>query len=208
MSGTRRRVATDLIATEVAWHDYRKRAGIWALASTALLVLGLGFGPGAPEGPAEDLAVGAVGVAIVMCPVGFGALVLSRRMRRTLASRPWQACSAVAVPRSLHAATVVLTDPVSGNRWPLKVVAVQQRYGLADPGPAGELWWAGEPGRAGVLAPPGGEHLIWAKPVRGKRTRLPRPAGRGAGARGPPETAAAAARGRRLRGSHHRKGPQ
>jgi hypothetical protein len=165
------KAAGDLAATVDGFHAYRRRAGIWASAGTALFAAGVLLGGFVPTDVFDDLAAGAIGLSTVMGSVGFGALVLARRMRRVLTTAPWRACAAVAVPRTLHAATVVLTDPVSGDAWPLKVVAVRQRYGLADPGPVGVLWWSGAPGRAGVLAPPGGEHLIWAKPVRGRLTR-------------------------------------
>jgi hypothetical protein len=164
-------VATDRERTAEALERYRRRAAVAATAGTGLIVVAIVLGVGGFAGT-ESLAPGAVGLGLALVCVGLGALVLSRRMRRTLSAYPWRTCAAVPVPRSLHAATVVLADPATGERLPLKVVAVKQRYSLVDPGPAGVLWWAGDPLTGGVLAPPGGDELIWAKPVRGPRARL------------------------------------
>ncbi|MFJ8073725.1 hypothetical protein ACIQ7Q_07225 [Streptomyces sp. NPDC096176] len=171
MSEARGPVATDRERTTEALERYRRRAGILAMAGMGLIAAAIVLGVGG-FGGADSVSPGVVGVGIGLACIGLGALVLSRRMRRTLSAHPWQVCTAVPVPRSLHAATVVLADPATGDRWPLKVVAVKQRYGLVDPGPAGVLWWAGDPRTGGVLAPPGGDELIWAKPVRGQQARF------------------------------------
>ncbi|MEU0085081.1 hypothetical protein [Streptomyces sp. NPDC006274] len=170
MSEVRGPVAMDRERTAEALERYRRRAAVVATAGTGLIAAAIVLGVGR-FGGTESLAPGAVGLGLALCCIGLGALALSRRMRRTLSAYPWRTCAAVPVPRSLHAATVVLADPATGERLPLKVVAVKQRYPLVDPGPAGVLWWAGDPRTGGVLAPPGGDELIWVKPVHGQRTR-------------------------------------
>ncbi|WP_128984316.1 hypothetical protein [Streptomyces roseicoloratus] len=175
-------------ATARALGRYRRRV-VWGTAAGAVLVgLGLGFGllpggllPGVPGagGPgagggtwARDVAAGLCTAGVLMLLVGLGALRTARMMRRTLAAGPWSAHPAVAVVRGgMTPATVVLSDPDAGRAWPLVVAATRQRYERVRPGPDAVLWWCGDPGSGGVLAPPGGAELVWARPVRGHHTR-------------------------------------
>ncbi|NML52238.1 hypothetical protein HHL19_27490 [Streptomyces sp. R302] len=163
--------ALDRQDTAEALERYRRRAGRWAGAGLGALLLV----PVAVLLPgtvwAEDVAPVLGGGGLVLLAFGLGALRLARRMRRALSAGDWSAHAAEPVARTLHAATVVLAAPGAGELWPLTVVAVQQRYHLAQPGPDGVLWWCGDPHRGGVLAASGGGELIWARPVRGRRAR-------------------------------------
>ncbi|WP_030690826.1 hypothetical protein [Streptomyces globisporus] len=159
--------ALDVEETAGALGRYRRRAG-WLIGAggvTSALAVGLGaLGVSAPV--SWILALG-----IVALGAGAGSLVLARRMRRALGAGVWSAHPAVAVGHSRYATSVVLRSPDGGEAWPLTVIATRQRYELLRPGPDGVLWWCGDPRTGGVLAPPGGGELIWAKPLRGARVR-------------------------------------
>ncbi|MFD5116525.1 hypothetical protein ACFWNG_30145 [Streptomyces sp. NPDC058391] len=142
------------------------RVGLTMLMGSVIIAL-TGEGPGWPRGALPAL----IGVSLFCSGLGLLTLRLSRRMRDRLAAGPWMACAAEAVPRGIHAAAVVLRDPATGELWPLTVIAIQQRYHLAQPGPDGSLWWCGDPRTGGVIAPPGGADLIWTQPVRGRWSR-------------------------------------
>ncbi|MCX5111045.1 hypothetical protein OOK13_21350 [Streptomyces sp. NBC_00378] len=94
----------------------------------------------------------------------------ARRMLRVLGTRPWTAHSSVALQRGTSGAAVVLGGPAAGELLPLTPHAAQWRFPLLN-GPTGVLWWCGDARTGGVLAPPGGTELIWARPVRGRRAR-------------------------------------
>ncbi|MFI5758094.1 hypothetical protein [Streptomyces sp. NPDC051569] len=167
--------ALDVTATAEALTRYRGRGRMWSRVGAALAAGGVVIGiAGADRGlgwPAQLMSylVSASAFALV---VGAANRQLSGRMRRRLEGGPWRACAAEAVPRGMHAAAVVLRDPDSGALLPLTVLAVQQRFPLVRPGLSGVLWWCGDPRNGGVVSPPGGGELIWAKPVRGRRGRL------------------------------------
>ncbi|MEV6165895.1 hypothetical protein AB0L71_29075 [Streptomyces sp. NPDC052052] len=147
-----------------------------------------------------------------------GAVVRHRagRMRRVLGAGPWTAHTSVAQQRGSGGAVVVLGGPEPGELLALAPYTTQWRFSLLN-GPGGVLWWCGDARRGGVLAPPGGTELIWARPVRGRRARsiaarpqvsglLTRPAPRGpqivpegAARVGSPEVAAPVGQARRRR---------
>ncbi|WP_432063649.1 hypothetical protein [Streptomyces sp. C10-9-1] len=161
--------AADDRRTAAALHAYRRRARHLLLAGPGLGALGVALAM------AGGIAERVVFLAFVLCVtatgIGIGSLLVGRRMAAALAAGPWQVCEARSAPSGLHAAAAILRDPATGGLLPLRVVAIRQRYHLADPGPAGVLRWCGDPLRGGVLAPPGHDALIWAKPVRGERQR-------------------------------------
>ncbi|MEU7511340.1 hypothetical protein AB0B13_04950 [Streptomyces sp. NPDC042898] len=162
--------ALDLRETADALERYRRRAvelmGIAAVA--VVLAVGAGMLPWAWT---SDAVGWLGGLAVAALVFGIGAWAIGKRMRHTLGAGTWSAHAAVPVARAWGSATVVLAAPGSGEVWPLKVVAVRQRYELVRPGPDGVLWWCGDPNLGGVIAPPGGGELIWAKPVRGRAAR-------------------------------------
>ncbi|MFF9849480.1 hypothetical protein [Streptomyces litmocidini] len=159
--------ALDVEETAGALGRYRRRAERLIVGGGVTLALAIGLG--ALGVPAPVLTVLALG--IVAAGAGAGSLVLARRMRRALGAGVWSAHPAVAVGHSRYATSVVLRSPDGGEAWPLTVIATRQRYELLRPGPDGVLWWCGDPRAGGVLAPPGGGPLIWAKPMRGARVR-------------------------------------
>ncbi|MEV7870983.1 hypothetical protein AB0P17_33905 [Streptomyces sp. NPDC088124] len=173
--GPRAAVALDLPDTAEALTRYRARSGTWTRGGLALLagvaVIALAARGRGLTWPQEVLP-SLCGLGLFATGLGVVARRLARRMGHRLARSPWTACAAVSVPRGLHAGTVVLRDPVTGDLWPMAVVAVQQRYQLVEPGPGGVLWWSGDPRTGGVIAPPGGGELVWTRAVRGERARL------------------------------------
>ncbi|MEU6016316.1 hypothetical protein ABZ826_20320 [Streptomyces sp. NPDC047515] len=159
--------ALDLPGTADALERYRASAwrlfgggaaGLCSAVFSAVFVIGWSMFP----------TLGGLGGALL---VG-GAVVRhrARRMRRVLGAGPWVAHTSVALQRGSRGAVVVLGGPEPGELLPLAPSTVQWRFHLLN-GPGGVLWWCGDARTGGVLAPPGGTELIWAKPVRGHRAR-------------------------------------
>ncbi|SED06412.1 hypothetical protein [Streptomyces sp. TLI_105] len=157
-------------ATAGALERYRRRAGRLIVVGVVTLALAAAVGITGIIGVSGPVSW-VLALGIVSVGGGIGSLVLARRMRRALGAGVWSAHPAVAVGQSRYATSVVLRSPDGGEAWPLTVITTRQRYELLRPGPDGVLWWCGDPRRGGVLAPPGGGELIWAKPLRGARVR-------------------------------------
>ncbi|MGW2301427.1 hypothetical protein [Streptomyces sp. NPDC001809] len=164
--------AVDLPETARALERYRRRAVEQTVAGAVVTALALGVGALLPGDWASDAAAMLGGLGALSLLGGLGAGRVARRMRRVLHAGPWSAHAAVPVERAWSSATVVLGAPGRDEAWPLAVVALRHRYDRVRPGPRGVLWWCGDPRTGGVLAPPGGGELIWAKPVRGRGGRL------------------------------------
>ncbi|MFJ9680137.1 hypothetical protein ACIRP2_19025 [Streptomyces sp. NPDC101194] len=162
-----RPVALDLPGAADALKRYRASARLWFGAGTAAVcsaVLLMVFVGGWSVFP----TLAGLGGALLLG----GAVVMSRarRMRRVLGAAPWVAHTSVALQRGSSGAVVVLAGPEPGELLPLAPSTAQWRFHLLN-GPGGVLWWCGDPRNGGVLAPPGGTELIWARPVRGRRAR-------------------------------------
>ncbi|MFB8039091.1 hypothetical protein ACFC5Z_40600 [Streptomyces sp. NPDC056004] len=160
-------VALDQPGTAAALEWYRASAWRWFAGGAAALcstVVGAVFFTGWSVIP----VLGGLGGALLLG--GAAVRHQARRMRRVLGTRPWTAHSSVALQRGMSGAAVVLGGPSAGELLPLTPHAAQWRFPLLN-GPAGVLWWCGDARTGGVLAPPGGTALIWARPVRGRRAR-------------------------------------
>ncbi|MFE7353884.1 hypothetical protein ACFU8Q_11955 [Streptomyces sp. NPDC057543] len=162
-----RPVALDLPGTADALERYRTSAWRW-FGGGAAGVCSMVFPAVFLQGWSGFPTLGGLGGALL---VG-GAVVRrrARRMRRVLGAGPWVAHSSVALQRGSSGAAVVLSGPGTGELLPLAPSTPQWRFPLLN-GPGGMLWWCGDPRMGGVLAPPGGTELIWARPVRGRRAR-------------------------------------
>ncbi|MFE5076386.1 hypothetical protein [Streptomyces halstedii] len=167
--------ALDLPGTAAGLGRALRHASYCVNAGLALLAAALTVVVASASASAEELAA-------VLGPwcfsLGAGALGLGlwqrgrvRRMRRVLGSRPWTAHASVAVQRGGGSAAVVLAvGPEGDERLVLTPLTVQWRYHLLTD-TAGVLWWCGDPRSGGVLAPPGGEELIRARPLGTRRAR-------------------------------------
>jgi hypothetical protein len=157
-------------ATARALRYYRLRA--WVLTLIALTCVMLGTGVQllvlAEDGSLvlRVVASAANAVSLVATGTGIGGCVNAARMRRTLARHPWVAC-----PYRFHELAghpvVILIDPL-GDRAQY-TLAITARPGTWRPlanQKLDKLWFAGDPDTGGVLSPPGGEHLVWARPIR------------------------------------------
>ncbi|MFI5744876.1 hypothetical protein ACIBBE_02920 [Streptomyces sp. NPDC051644] len=160
-------VALDLPETAEALERYRGSvrrwfgggaAGVCAAVFIAVFVSGGSLFP----------TLGGFGGALLLG----GAIVRSRarRMRRVLSAGPWVAHTSVTQQSGTSGAVVVLSGPGPGELLALTPFTTQWRLHLLS-SPAGVLWWCGDPRTGGVLAPPGGTELIWARPVRSRRAR-------------------------------------
>lgn len=163
--------ALDRRDTAEALERYRQRAAGWvgagfALAAPTWVLMALSTDVQEP-GWFEQLLPGLLGMGTFLFLLGLGALRLARRMRRVLSAGDWSAHPVVVPVRGRP----VLRAGGRDELWPLTVVAVEHRWKRVVPGPTGTVWWCGDPRTGGVIAPPGGGELIWAKPVRGQLTR-------------------------------------
>ncbi|MFJ9826689.1 hypothetical protein ACIRSU_20295 [Streptomyces sp. NPDC101160] len=166
--------ALDVPATATALDRYGTQARGWVAGGVVAAVAGGWMAAASADSVwGGQVGPGLLTLGVLVAAVSLGTLVTARRMRRVLAARPWSAHPAELVPQRgrLHPATVVLTDPATGETWPLALRAAQQRHHLAQPGPTGVLWWCGDPARGGVLAQPGGGTLVWAVPVLRRNAR-------------------------------------
>ncbi|MER5306704.1 hypothetical protein ABT034_02740 [Streptomyces sp. NPDC002773] len=164
--------ALELAETAGALRRYGRRAGEVMVIGGVLFALAAGVALVAPgETWTGDLIGALVVLGVLTSVTGAGAWALARRMRRALGSGGWSAHAAVSV-RSMRSTEAVVLRSLDGDGlWPLEAVAMRHRYELLRPGPDGVMWWCGDPSRGGVLAPPGGGALIWARPVRHRRAR-------------------------------------
>ncbi|MEU6974582.1 hypothetical protein [Streptomyces sp. NPDC046371] len=160
-------------ATRRGLGGYRRQAERGTWAGAALVVTGLVLLLLPIEASwATDAAAGLGVAGLIALGIALSALRNAGRMRRALATGPWSAHPAVAVVRGgMVPPSIVLGDPDGGHAWPFALAAAKQRYERVLPGPDGVLWWCGDPDRGGVIAAPGGEELVWARPVRGHHTR-------------------------------------
>ncbi|MFB6841497.1 hypothetical protein [Streptomyces sp. NPDC056361] len=165
--------ALDREATRRGLGRYRRQAVRGTGAGAALVGLGLVFVLLPVDASwASDVAAGLGTTGLIVLGIALSALRSAGRMRRALAAGPWSAHPAVAVVRGgMVPPSIVLGDRAGGRAWPLTMAATKQRYERVLPGPDAVLWWCGDPDRGGVIAPPGGEELIWARAVRGYHTR-------------------------------------
>ncbi|MFJ6012488.1 hypothetical protein [Streptomyces sp. NPDC092952] len=163
-------VALDVPETALGLEQYRGTAWLWVAVGMAWVVvcvlLAMFVG-----GPFRAMLPGAVGCGLAAALTGVLVRRRARRMRGVLEARPWQARSSVAVMSGMSGAAVVLGGGDSADELlPLRPLTAQWRFSLLS-GPAGVLWWCGDPRTGGVLAPPGGGQLLWAGPLRGRRAR-------------------------------------
>lgn len=203
MDDTREGTALEHGDTAAALVRYRRRAARWAAVNLLVVLAGVAGGTIADAAGwpwISEAAVWAVGGGLVLEMISFGALVNSRRMRRTLSSGTWIACAAEGVAPGNGYPTLVLKDPASGALRPLVTAVVRYRYPLAQPGPERVMWWCGRPDGRGVLARPGCPDLLWARPPHTRRVwndRLRAAEQRGLPARGAPAQPQSAAPRRR-----------
>ncbi|MYW02872.1 hypothetical protein [Streptomyces sp. SID3343] len=176
-------VALSLRATERALRAYRVRAGVVTGAGVA--AAGTWFAILHASGYAKDGAWAGwaallLGLGIVALVVGVGALVLAHRMRRTLTLHPWVTCRCrfrdPADGDGAWGPPLVIQDPITdGTQYALTVVSMSHRWWHLDKCDGGDVWFAGDPAKGGVVSPPGGELLLWTRPSRlGRLRRLAR----------------------------------
>ncbi|MEU8762886.1 hypothetical protein [Streptomyces sp. NPDC048659] len=162
--------AIDHPTTRQALDRYRGRALCWAGGGLVTMLLGVFLGGIQP-------GVGVLGSMLGFAAWGLGLFALRNywRIRQVLRTGPWLACTAVTAPSVWSGPSVVLRHPATGTVMVRSVVAVRQRWHLAEPDARGVLWWCGDVTRGGVLVRPDGDGLLWARTVgsaREKRTAI------------------------------------
>ncbi|MGW2846467.1 hypothetical protein [Streptomyces sp. NPDC001274] len=163
-------MALDVPETALGLERYRGTAWRWVAAGMAWVVVCVLLAVFV-DGPFLGVLPEAVGCGLAAALTGVLVRRRARRMRRVLEARPWQARSSVAVMSGMSGAAVVLGGGGSADELlPLRPLTAQWRFPLLS-GPAGVLWWCGDPRTGGALAPPGGGQLLWAGPLRGRRAR-------------------------------------
>jgi hypothetical protein len=156
-------------ATRRALRGYRLRAGALMLLGAVLYAGAWIVERQADFSPAWTL----VTILAAGCSGVFGLVlaVQAIRMHRVLARHPWVACACrfhegPSYPGAGNQPVVVLIDPArDGSQYVLTVVATARRARKLRPCDGAKVWYCGDPGRGGVVSPPGGAHLLWTRPV-------------------------------------------
>lgn len=162
-------VALDLPGTAEGLDRYRASAWRWCAAGAAAVAAAVLIAVFADRFLRSFVPqLGTIGVLLLL--VGAVVPLQARRMRRTLAARPWTAHTSVLLQSGARGAAVVLGGPGPDELLALTPWTTRWRADLLDR-PGSVLWWCGDPRTGGVLAPPDGTQLIWARPVRGRRAR-------------------------------------
>ena len=161
------RPALEQEATRVAARWYAARALGIVLGGLVLSAVAGGVSP----------QVGGVGIVISI--IGMSCLCNAARIWWFLRRHPWLVweCRFREVPGFGNGSpTLVLTHPADEGEFVLSVVSFKWRWRALNPCDRAEVWMAGNPARGGVVAPPGGTHLLWVRhPIRaGKRESLRR----------------------------------
>ncbi|WP_406280944.1 hypothetical protein [Embleya sp. NBC_00896] len=179
--GSERRegVALSLRATERALREYRLRAAavtVVGVACTGAWFAILQASGYTNDGPWSGWRMLPLGLGVVALMIGIGALVLARRMRRTLARHPWVRCSCrfrdSADGDGAWGPPLVLSERGGdGTQYALTVTSMSHRWWHLNACNGGDVWFAGDPARGGVVSPPGGELLLWTRPSRLGRNR-------------------------------------
>jgi hypothetical protein len=183
--------ALDAPATRDALRRSRRRAFACLGFAVALFFANgaLLDATGSPdEGGVATIALIMITAMLLLLGFGLFALAASLTMRRALRRHPWRRyrCRFRELPSAMtpNGTPVLVLD----DELPLTISSMAWRWRALDACDGGEVWFAGDPRRHGVAAPPGGSHLLAARAPRlsGRRERLrrevvaaPLPAGQG-----------------------------
>jgi hypothetical protein len=154
----------------------------WALLDVPLgiaLVTASGLHTG-PAYPGEEnlealgLLVGVAGFALVV--YGLGSLPILGAYWLHLRRHPWRVYECrfrdTGATFAFHGTPVlVLYEEGTEEGRPLVIESLAHRWHALEACDGGQVWFAGRAGRSGVVAPPGGTHLLRARRVRWKRNR-------------------------------------
>jgi len=148
-------------ATRVAVRWYAARALGIVLGGLLLSAVVGGLSP----------AAGSAGILI--SAVGISCLCNAVRIWWFVRHHPWQAweCRFREVPGFANGSpTLVLIRRTDGEEFVLSVVSFKWRWRVLNTCDRAEVWMAGNPARGGVVAPPGGTHLLWVRhPINADR---------------------------------------
>lgn len=111
---------------------------------------------------------GLAGLSLAVMGVGLGSLFNAARMWRRLRRESWRAwtCRFREVGGSgtpNGTPTLVLSGHSGDEQYVLSVVSTKWRWRKLDACNGSEAWFAGDPRAGGVVAPPGGTYLLWAR---------------------------------------------
>jgi hypothetical protein len=113
------------------------------------------------------------GAGLIISVVGLICVCNAVRIWWLLFRHPWQAweCRFREVPGYANGSpTLVLSQPGDREEFVLGVVSFRWRWRVLNACDRGTVWMAGNPARGGVVAPPGGTHLLWVRhPIFSKR---------------------------------------
>jgi hypothetical protein len=116
-----------------------------------------------PLPPGTDAAVFGPPIALIL--LGTSELVRVARVGRCVALHPWRSYTAVLdiTPEVFAVGRPLLTVTDEDRRRITHYVTGWSRHRLL--GRTREVWIAGDPHGACVMSPPGGERLLWLKPI-------------------------------------------
>jgi hypothetical protein len=166
--------ALDAPATRQALRRHRRQS-LASLPVAVSLFLGTGAlldAAGYPdEGAVASIAVLMAGASLVVLGLGLFALAASIAMRRALTRHPWRPyrCRFRELPSAAgHNGTPVL---VLDDELTLAISSTAWRWRALEACDGREVWFAGDPRRHGVVAPPEGTHLLLARAPISRRRR-------------------------------------
>jgi hypothetical protein len=155
-----------------------RRVGLLALGFAIVVAGGLLLeAAGYPEN--EDAATwvsGMIGVlGFALMGLALVSLVTLGLMRRYLSLNPWRTyeCSyeEIRLGGTPNGIPTLVLDPHGPDPIPLLISSVVWRWRKLEPHDGGPIWFAGDPERRGVVAPPGGTHLLLVRSPRLAVTR-------------------------------------
>lgn len=155
--------------TRRALRRHRLRAWGLLLAGAVLYAAAWGLERNTELPPVWTLAT----ILLAGCAAVFAVSthVQAVRMHRVLVRHPWVACACrchdgSTYPGGGNQLVLVLIDPArDGAQHVLTVVATARRARRLRACDGAKVWFAGDPARGGVVSPPGGELLLWTRPV-------------------------------------------
>lgn len=165
--GTRvsRQAALTVPVTGTSLRRHRRRS-VAACFAGVLLLLGAEWAPRWYDPvTAPGTTVLVCGPSLALLALGCAELVRATRMERCLTVHPWRSYRAVLdmTPEvfAIGRPVLVLTD--ADGRTHAHSVTGWTWHPLL--GATGEVWIAGDPRRACVVSPPGGDGLLWLRPL-------------------------------------------
>jgi hypothetical protein len=163
--------------TRAALRRYTFHALAFALGGFVLFVTvaALSAAGDSRHGGGSGAAAGIAGLLLTAAGIGLASLFNAARMWLHLRRHSWRAWRCrfreVGGGATNGSPTLVVGGPAGDEEFVLSIVSTKWRWRRLDQCDGHEAWFAGDPGAGGVVAPPGGTCLLWARRPRRARRR-------------------------------------